>query len=590
MSYLYNSLILLFFFIFFSSSLIGYGVVIKKKILKFEFNFGELGILGFLLLYILSVFLNFFIPLNIWITFPIIFFGIILFLLNFNQLKFPKFKILIIIFILSFLSLLTVNLHDDHLLYQIPYIKYKQEYKIIFGLISLNDFLAYSHGFYDIMSLFKMPILENRLVFLLPVIFFMFFIISLTSYLRKDETILKTLIYFIFFLTLLKFTRSKEFGTDIPVIALIFLIQIYLLKFNSTKKLEYFYKMITIFSMAVIFKIYAALAIFYFFIFSKSIKEIIKDFISKQKLVLFFLIFLTLITFTKNLIQSGCLTYPASSTCLDKKIISWSAGKELSEWRQDFLNGGVKGWMPYVRENNYQNKISPQEYKQKFKYNYHQNVFKDPDTERILIVLAILLTTLLLVAFGGKQKINENKLFSISFFVASFLPFFSWFILMPYIRYGGYAYLPFFFLVLFYNFSSYKEKGRYFIIFLVLSAFYFTFKNIKRIKNEIINKDNIFITNNFPIPNFEEYEYEKKKFGGTVVNISEHNFKCGTVPVPCLPGYFENMKLMIKFNYGYMFLKSNEKEQIEILNEKLKIYNLTKDRYKNDFNKKIRYK
>ena len=319
---------------------------------------------------------------------------------------------------------MTVNLHDDHLLYQIPYIKYKQEYKIIFGLVSLNDFLAYSHGFYDIMSLFKMPILENRLVFLLPVIFFMFFIISLTSYLHKNETILKTLIYFVFFLTLLKFTRSKEFGTDIPIIALIFLIQIYLLKFNSEKKLEYFYKMMIIFSMAAIFKIYAILAIFYFLIFSKFIKKIIKDIISKQKLFLFFLIFLTLITFAKNLIQSGCLTYPASSTCFDKKILSWSAGKEFSEWRQDFLNGGVKGWMPYVRENNYQIKILPQEYKQAFRYNYHQNVFKDPDTERMLIVLVILLTTLLLVAFGGKQKINKNKLFSIPLFLSSFLPFF----------------------------------------------------------------------------------------------------------------------------------------------------------------------
>lgn len=590
MSYIYNSLILLFFFIFFSTSVIGYGVAIKKMILRFEFNFGELGILGFLSLYILSVFLNFFIPLNIWITLAIIFFGLILFFSNFNQFEFPEFKILIIIFILSFLSSLTVSLHDDHLLYQIPYIKYKQEFKIIFGLISLNDYLAYSHGFYDIMSLFKIPILENRLVFLLPIIFFMFFIISLISYLRKDDTILQTLIYFIFLLTLLKFTRSKEFGTDIPVIALIFLIQIYLLKFNSTKKLEYFYKMITIFSMAVIFKIYAALAIFYFFIFSKFAKGIVKDLISKQKLVLFFLVFLTLITFTKNLIQSGCLTYPASSTCFDKKIIPWSAGKELSEWRQDFLKGGVKGWMAYVRENNYQNKISPKEYKQEFKYNYHLNVFKDPDTERILIVLAILLTTLLLVSFGERQKINKNKLFSTSFFAASFLPFFSWFIYMPYIRYGGYAYLPFFFLVLFYNFFNFKKTEKYFFIFIVLSIFYFTSKNIKRIENEVLNKDNTFITNDFPIPSFREFKYKKKKFGDTLVNISEHNWSCGKVPVPCLPGYFENMKLTINFNRGYMFLKSNENEQIEILNEKLKIYNLSKDRYKNDFNKKIRYK
>ena len=147
-------------------------------------------------------------------------------------------------------------------------------------------------------------------------------------------------------------------------------------------------------------------------------------------------------------------------------------------------------------------------------------MFKDPDTERILIVMAILLTTLLLVTFGARQKLNEKKLFSFSFFFASFLPFFSWFILMPYIRYGGYAYLPFFFLVLFYNFLNFKEKEKYFLIFLVLSVFYFTSKNIKRIKNEIINKDKRFITNDFPIPSFEKYKYKEKKFKNTVVNIS----------------------------------------------------------------------
>ena len=47
----------------------------------------------------------------------------------------------------------------------------------------------------------------------------------------------------------------------------------------------------------------------------------------------------------------------------------------------------------------------------------------------------------------------------------------------------------------------------------MLSIFYFTSKNINRIKNEVINKDNIFITKDFPIPNFEEYKYEKKNFG-----------------------------------------------------------------------------
>ena len=66
-------------------------------------------------------------------------------------------KFIILVFILFYISSLTINLHDDHLSYQLPYIKYKQEYKIIFGLVSLNDFLAYNHGFYDTMALFKVP-------------------------------------------------------------------------------------------------------------------------------------------------------------------------------------------------------------------------------------------------------------------------------------------------------------------------------------------------------------------------------------------------------------------------------------------------
>ena len=121
---------------------------------------------------------------------------------------------------------MTINLHDDHLLYQLPYIKYKQEYKIIFGLVSLNDFLAYNHGFYDTMALFKVPFYDNRLVFLIPVIFFLFCILSIIENIDTKQNIIFNFIIFIIFLTLFKFTRTKEFGTDMPVIGLLFLIQI----------------------------------------------------------------------------------------------------------------------------------------------------------------------------------------------------------------------------------------------------------------------------------------------------------------------------------------------------------------------------
>ena len=86
----------------------------------------------------------------------------------------------------------------------------------------------------------------------------------------------------------------------------------------------------------------------------------------------------------------------------------------------------------------------------------------------------------------------------------------------------------------------------------MLSIFYFTSKNINRIKNEIINKDNTFITMIFQYQLLKNIN-TKKNFGDTIENISEHNFKCGTVPVPCLPGYFENMELIIYLIMGIHF-------------------------------------
>ena len=64
MSYVYNTLIQLFFFITFSLSIIGYGFLLKDKLLKINFNFGEIGILGFFTLYVISVLINFFTAIN----------------------------------------------------------------------------------------------------------------------------------------------------------------------------------------------------------------------------------------------------------------------------------------------------------------------------------------------------------------------------------------------------------------------------------------------------------------------------------------------------------------------------------------------
>ena len=588
-----ETLIKLFIFLFFSISIVGYGFLLKDRILKINFNFGEIGILGFFFLYIIANVLNFFVPIHIYLSLGILFIGFVLFINNHKKVIISKKLLAFIIFLLLFISSLTINLHDDALLYQLPYVKYKQEFKIIFGLVYLNDFLAYSHGLYDTMALFKVPFFENRLIFIIPIIFFMFFILSIIEYLDKKENITYTLIIFIAFLILFKFTRSKEFGTDIPVVALLFLVQIYLLKFLFKKDDEYFYKMLVMFTLAVLYKLYAALAIFYFLIFIFNLKKYFYDLVTNKRLIFIFLIFVSFVTFSKNIIQSGCLNFPITFTCIDKQELKWSAGKEISEWRNEVLKAGVKGWMPYVRENQYKDKIFPKQFNEQFKYNFHKYVFKDPDSEKILIILLICLLVISLNFFSEEKnlKIKRPAQFTL-FILCSLIPAILWFWLMPYTRYGGYAYLSFSLIILYYS-LTFKPYHLFKIanFILIFGIIYFLSKNILRINNELVSNNNLDTAKSLLIKNLGNYQFKIKQINNEKkIYISSHNWWCGNVPIPCLPGFWENMNIKINEKYGYQIISVNQKEYLDFQIKKMNVYNLSKDRYYLDYNEEIRIK
>ena len=140
---------------------------------------GENGLYGFIL-YILSVIFHFFFHLNIYFTLSILIFGSLLsirILRKSISLINYKLKVILPFFLLILLLGASNNPHDDVYLYQLPYISYLHNQKLVFGLVNLNEFTAYSNSFYDIMGLFKIPILGNQTVYLIPTIFFMFFII-----------------------------------------------------------------------------------------------------------------------------------------------------------------------------------------------------------------------------------------------------------------------------------------------------------------------------------------------------------------------------------------------------------------------------
>jgi len=571
---LLNIFSLILIFIFFSLSILGYGYYFKKFIIKEnEFDIGESGIFGFVFLYLVAVTIHFFFSLNQITSTTILMIGFLISLKILTKVREyfnKKLFINLLIVTLSLVLAATNNLHDDVYLYQLPYINYLQSEKIIFGLSSLNDFSAYSHGLYDIMALFKVPIFINQTIFLIPVIFVMFFLFIINNKLKINKNYLKIFLYIILFLFLFKFTRSKQFGTDVPVICLLFLIQIYILNFIKSGNKNYFFKSITIFIFAVFLKIYAVFAIFYFLIFLKNFKKNILNFFKNRNLF-FFIFFICFITFSKNIIHTGCLMYPITSTCLDKENASWSIGKKAIELRKVSLEAATKGIRIYIRNQNHREIITPEEYLEKFKYTYHLNVIQDPDFERFLVLISIFLILCLINSLNfiikKKDYLNQEK-FDRKILYLSFFPFLAWIIYIPHIRYGGYSYIALFLYLLFLELNLFKYLAKKNLNILLILGLVFIFsKNFSRIKDEYNLKK--FSTNNYPLPEYKTFNYSSKKINNLELKISDHWQLCGEIPFPCLvQSNFDSIN-QIKLVFGYYFINSDEQKVIKHMKKEI---------------------
>ena len=585
---IFNTITYISIIVFFTFSIIGHGLIFKKYFTSFKSNFGEIGLYGFLQLYLLVIFIHFFLPINIYVGLFTISVGLAYFLFNFKTIIFnfrksEFFLILVLFFLLS----LSVNLHDDYGLYHLPHVKIVQEFKIIFGLVNLNDSLTLTHGMYDVMSLFKLPYFNNRLIFTVPLIFSFFCIITLIDYFKKRETneITKIFIFLILILFLIKFNRFKEYGTDIPLILLMFLSQVYFLELSQSFKIHLFIKLVIFSILAFFLKLYAVLIFIYLILFLNKYKKIF-DFFRNNLKLFSFLFAIIILTFFKTFITTGCVIYPEPKTCFEKDTIEWSNGKKLTEYRKDFLSAWSKGWKVYLKSTDYNYLISPEEYLNKHKFSYLFFTFQDKDYERILVPIIILLLFIVLNLFNKIKKIenlnNKNK-FSLIFF--SFLTFGFWLILFPMSKYGGYSYILFFLYIIFY----FSFKKLFFLnlnnlkILLFISVVFFIFKNSKRIFNEVSldekNKNEIdFINKDFPITNFKTLEYYKVSDKVINYNVSSDLFSCIEIEQICIPNIAKDAVSFKKIN-DYIHIHADE-NKILLNNQKTLVYLFT-DQQKN---------
>ena len=545
------------------------GFIFKKIFWKNEednLTLGEIGIFGFVFIYLFVTVFHFFLPINIYFSLVFYFLCIIFFLFEFknitNFIKSNINKYLIIIYLLGFLTAVTNNLHDDWQLYQLPIINYMQHFKIIFGFISLNDYYGQGHSFYELMSIFQLPFIKNTSLYLLPVIFVIFFLFYVLVEINKTDNKGKLYLFFIIALILLRFSRSKEFGTDLPVICLLFIIQIYILNFIKKPNTELLFKIGIFFTFAVFLKIYAALAILYlFFLFKKSNFKLFFNLFKINRLS-FFIIFLILFSFTKNIITSGCFFYQLKNMCLDKNIASWSIGNKVANERHIFTAASSKGWKAYVRTEKPNNFVSAEEYLKLSRFNYFKYLSKDAIFDRLIITLLI---CFIFIIFHIKnlEKIKNNKIFNSNLAVlfGSLFTVIIWTLKIPNIRYGGYAYIPFLIFMIFFYYYDLKKINRKFItVFISLCLVFFTTKNLNRIYDEM----SVDKTLNYPFSNFKIAEYKTTNMENLKINVPLNQLWCGNIPMLCSSGDYLVSNVILK--NSYIFLFSKEKDMIKFIN------------------------
>ena len=132
-----------------SLSVIGYGFILTKflNLKHVTHNIGLVGIIGLFFLSIISSYTHLFFAHGYIHNVIIIFFGLI-YLFYIKKKKFIEYKILILLFLILFISFIFSKNNEDFPYYHLPNsIQFAQQ-KLQFGLGNLN------HGFKHISSLF----------------------------------------------------------------------------------------------------------------------------------------------------------------------------------------------------------------------------------------------------------------------------------------------------------------------------------------------------------------------------------------------------------------------------------------------------
>tara|TARA_B100000315_G_scaffold215854_1_gene215382 strand:- start:135 stop:1943 length:1809 start_codon:yes stop_codon:yes gene_type:complete len=319
-NFLFFQNLIFVFFIF--SNVIGYGYSLSFLFKIKEESFTNLFIYGSLMMILVSLILNFFLPLNFILTNSLFVFFTFLGFYKITKNINNSHNLYLFIFLVIFTSLIVFRSYPyaDYEIYHLPYIEILKKYKIVFGLSNFNVQFGHTSIFQNIAAL-----QYNSLMKMDSHIYFTTLLVNiilgevLLNYRNNSQLIIKFISYIFIVNFFIHANRYGALGNDFPAHALSFFSYILFFKIVSSNKINNDFNTLIFCLIIAIFGKFS--------LFVNSFLILLLYFLKKEILKINFMtitliIIVCISCFLKNLINTSCLLYPVSITCLET---SWSA-------------------------------------------------------------------------------------------------------------------------------------------------------------------------------------------------------------------------------------------------------------------------
>ena len=489
-----NLIIYISSFLLISFSIIGYGYIFDKFVVKIKkFDLGYTGLLGIFILTLFVYIVNFITPITALLNLIIHFFGIIFFLFFFKKKLIKnkaQLKLFILILIISLFFIFTAKTHDDFEYYHFAYIHLLNNEVTQFGIGHFNNGFRVPSSMFYFSSLFYLPYLKHDIIHLGSVYFTLFInLIFLNKiFILKDNINYKFLIYLCLLGLIISnifFYRLGEHGTDrsAQILVILLFIEVFFLV-NSNKENNIYTLSAIIILTALIVSLKAFYLIYLFLIIPIIIYQNEKFNFLKNifilKITYFAILFFLLILFTYFL-NSGCFIYPLSLSCIN---VSWAIPlNEVNDWNEYYQLWAKGGAAPNFSVTNQDEYIKGLNWLSNWIDIYFFNKVSD-------YLASIFFVSLIFFFYFYKKKKYKNNIIKYKLIYLFIILFFiEWFFNHPALRYGGYhliALIIFVPLSLYLHNSNFKKEifNKKIVILITIILLVSIGRNVNRVLNE----------------------------------------------------------------------------------------------------------